>query len=245
MQNRMFLGRAVRYLVAEKGVRQSLDIGTGLPTMNSVHEVAQSVDPQCHVVYMDNDPIVLAHGQTCCTGLAEPHGDHQARPEGPRGDLRRHRAARHPGPQPAGRCCSSVLHFIRDAEDPAASSHGWMSPLASGSYLVISHATADSHRELDEAIQVYTGSTSSMHNRSRTQIGELFDGLDIVDPDRVAVPVASRRDDGPRRRARQVAVLVRSRRQALKRLSDSLNDPSGSLKEPKHLITICVQYVYG
>jgi trans-aconitate methyltransferase len=186
-QNRMFLGRAVRYL-ARRGVRQFLDIGTGLPTMGNVHEVAQEIDPDCSIIYVDHDPVVLAHGhdmlksarRTAIIGydLREPEAilaDHQ---------LRDHLDLS----QPVAVLLIAVLHFIQDREDPHGILARLMGALAPGSYLVISHATGDSYRELDQAIQVYDSATSSMHNRTRAEVESLFSGLELVEPGVVWLP---------------------------------------------------------
>jgi S-adenosyl methyltransferase len=180
-QNRMFLGRAVRYL-AEQGVRQFLDIGTGLPTMGNVHEVAQGVAPGCRVGYVDHDPVVLAHGRDMLASvsgatiighdLRQPDAilaDHELR------DLLDFG-------QPVAVLLVAVLHFIKDAEDPRGIVTRLMDAMAPGSYLVISHATADSFRELDDAIEAYSTASSSMHNRTRAEVEALFTGLDLVEP---------------------------------------------------------------
>lgn len=180
-QNRMFLGRAVRFL-AGQGVRQFLDIGTGLPTMGNVHEVAQGVAPDCRIVYVDHDPVVLAHGRNMLSSvsgatiighdLRQPPAilaDHELRGLF---DLS----------QPVAVLLVAVLHFIKDAEDPRGILAELMGAMAPGSYLVISHATADSYQELDDAIQAYSTASSSMHNRTRAEIEALFTGLDLVDP---------------------------------------------------------------
>src|SRR5262249_12765128 len=119
VQNRQFLGRAVRYLAAKQGIRQFLDIGTGLPTMNSVHEVTQSVAPDSRVVYVDNDPVVLAHARHVLHGLPGTMiTNHDLRdPEAITGD---------PGvramldfARPVAVLLVAILHFVADADDPA------------------------------------------------------------------------------------------------------------------------------
>jgi SAM-dependent methyltransferase len=186
-QNRMFLGRAVRYL-AGQGVRQFLDIGTGLPTMGNVHEVAQQVAPDCSIVYVDHDPVVLAHGRDMLKGVPRTAiiGHDLRQPE----EILADRELRDvlDLSKPVVVLLIAVLHFIRDSEDPQGILSRLMGALAPGSYLVISHATADSFRELDEAIQVYQGASSSMHNRTRAQVEALFGGLDLIEPGVVWLP---------------------------------------------------------
>ena len=187
-QNRMFLGRAVRYL-AEQGVRQFLDIGAGLPSMANVHEVAQRVAPECRVVYVDHDPVVLAHGRDMLASvsgatiighdLREPDAilaDHELRDLL---DLSR----------PVAVLLVGVLPFIKDAEDPRGIVATLMSATAPGSYLVISHGTADSFRELDDTAEVYRGATSSVRSRTHAEVEALFSGLDLVEPGVVWLPL--------------------------------------------------------
>jgi hypothetical protein len=187
-QNRGFLGRAVNYLVTELGVRQFLDIGTGLPTMNSVHQVAQATNPDSRVVYVDHDPVVLAHAQDLLHGVP---GTTILRH-----DLRDPDAIlADPGlramldfTQPVAVLLIAVLHFISDEEKPADIIGRLMNGLPAGSFLVISHATADSFAQLDDAIGVYQNATSSMFNRSRAEVEALFTGLDLIDPGVVWLP---------------------------------------------------------
>ena len=144
-ENRAFLGRAVRYLAAEAGIRQFLDIGTGLPTTNNVHEVAQAVAPSSRVVYVDNDPLVLAHARALLTSLpAGPHRLHPRRPARPGGDL--------VDPvvrevldfsQPVALMLVAILHFVPDEDSPAAVIATLLDALPPGSYLAASHLTTD------------------------------------------------------------------------------------------------------
>jgi hypothetical protein len=183
VQNRKFLMRAVRHLTADLGIRQFLDIGTGLPTMNSVHQVAQSIAPESRVVYVDHDPIVLAHSRNLLHGneratvirqdLRDPAGllaDPQLRAML---DFR----------QPVAVLLVAVLHFVSDGEDPYGAVRALLDPMPAGSYLVISHFTADSYDEqADAAAQGYQNASSSVHHRTRAQIAEFFAGYDLVDP---------------------------------------------------------------
>ena len=144
-ENRAFLGRAVRYLAAEAGIRQFLDIGTGLPTTSNVHEVAQAVAPSSRVVYTDNDPMVLAHARALLTSAPE------GRTAYIHADLR-DPAAILSDPatrdvldfsQPIALMLVAVLHFIPDEDNPAAILATLLDALPSGSYLVASHSTAE------------------------------------------------------------------------------------------------------
>jgi hypothetical protein len=133
--NRAFLGRAVRYLAAEAGIRQFLDIGSGLPTMANVHEVAQQVTPDARVVYVDNDPVAVQHSRAVLAGASTAVAI--------QADLRRpHEILAHPGlrdlldlTRPVGLLLVAVLHFITDEQDPATPGHlaarsapGWQPP---------------------------------------------------------------------------------------------------------------------
>ena len=144
-ENRAFLGRTVRYLVQSAGIRQFLDIGTGLPSANNVHEVAQSVAPESRVVYVDNDPVVLSHARSLLKS-------------GPRGrtayidaDLREPgRILAHPAlketldlAEPVALMLVAILHFLVDADDPAAIIRTLLSALPPGSFLVASHVTPE------------------------------------------------------------------------------------------------------
>jgi S-adenosyl methyltransferase len=144
-ENRAFLGRAVRYLVEEAGIRQFLDIGTGLPSANNVHEVAQSVAPESRVVYVDNDPIVLAHAKALLTGTP------QGRTAYIHADLREpEKILAHPTTRdvldfdrPLALLLVAVLHFIPDHENPARIVRTLIDALPSGSYVVSSHVTPE------------------------------------------------------------------------------------------------------
>jgi hypothetical protein len=184
-QNRKFLGRAVRHLTAALGIRQFLDIGTGLPTLSNVHEVAQSIAPGSRVVYVDHDPIVVAHGRDLLHG-----SDRTAIIER---DLRDPasiladpslRALLDFG-QPIAVLLVAILPYIRDDEDPYGVVDFLMSAVPVGSYLVISHFTADSDPRADVAALEYAKATSSVHTRTRAQVAKFFAGLELIDPGEV------------------------------------------------------------
>jgi hypothetical protein len=186
LQNRQFLGRAVRYLATEKGIRQFLDIGTGLPTMNSVHEVTQSVTPDSRVVYVDNDPVVLAHTRDLLNGVPGTMIANQdlRDPEAITSD--RHVRAMLDFDQPIAVLLIAILHFIADEDDPAGIVCDLMGAMPSGSYLVISHLTADHYSVADKVADVYADTTPGLHLRSRADVGALFCGLPLLPPGELA-----------------------------------------------------------
>lgn len=188
LQNRLFLGRAVRYLVTEAGIRQFLDIGAGLPTLGNVHEVARSIAPECRVVYVDHDPVVLAHGRNMLNAIDQATiiKHDLRRPEEILADEELRRIL--DLGKPVAVLLVAVLHFLRDEEDPRGIIGRLMNAMPPGSYLVISHATADFHPEWDEAIKAYSGANSSMRNRTRAEVEALFAGFDLVDPGVVLLP---------------------------------------------------------
>ena len=191
--NRAFLGRAVRYL-SSLGVDQFLDIGTGIPSAGNTHEIAQSVNPAARVVYVDNDPIVLAHARALMAG----HG--KGATTVVQADLRepaailadpRVRAALD-FDRPIALMLVAVLHFITDDENPGAIIKTLGDALPGGSYLVVSHGTEDGIVQqrrpgLDEAVDVYRNrSTAALTLRGKAAVTELFDGFPLVEPGLVA-----------------------------------------------------------
>jgi SAM-dependent methyltransferase len=196
VENRKFLRRAVHYLAAEAGITQFLDIGTGLPTQGNVHQVAQALRPGAKVVYVDNDPMVLAHSRALKTGgnavvieadLREPQAiiDHA--------DTRRLIDFS----QPLAVLLVAVLHFISDADNPPGIVAALREAISPGSYLVISHVTGDIRPETAaQAAARYKEVTSGATLRSRDEILRLFTGVDLIEPGLIQVP-HWRSDDQP------------------------------------------------
>ena len=200
-ENRAFLGRAVRYLVTEAGIRQFLDIGTGLPSANNVHEVAQSIAPQCRVVYVDNDPIVLAHARALLA--SSPQGrtayiDADARqPEKILADPLTLDTLDFS--QPIALMLVAILHFIPDDQDPAAMIATLLDALPSGSYLVATHVTPEYDPDmLYGAGRVYQDRGLSGALRTADELAALaFTGLEMVEPGIVPVSEWRPEGDGP------------------------------------------------
>jgi SAM-dependent methyltransferase len=188
--NRAFLGRAVRYLAAA-GIGQFLDIGSGIPTQGNVHEIAQQANPAARIVYVDIDPVAIAHSKAILAGnenaaiidadLRDPEKILSHDISGRLIDFS----------QPTGLLLMVVLHFIADAEDPWRIVATLRDALAPGSYLVLGHATDESKPGVAQATEkVYNRSVSTqLHLRPREQIRRFFDGFDLVDPGLVYVPL--------------------------------------------------------
>ncbi|TQM78251.1 S-adenosyl methyltransferase [Saccharothrix saharensis] len=182
--NRSFLRRAVTYL-AERGVRQFLDIGSGIPTAGNVHEIAQEVTSGCRVVYVDKDPVATAHGRLLLAGdpdsaavqadLREPD-DVLGRPEVTRLlDF----------DEPVGLLLLLVVHFVRPEEDPGRLLARYRDRLAPGSFVVISHATADNRADTMRRAADTVRESRSKDNlvyRTHAEVTGLFDGYDLVPP---------------------------------------------------------------
>jgi SAM-dependent methyltransferase len=187
--NRAFIGRAVRFLAAS-GVRQFLDIGSGIPTQGNVHEIAQQADPAARVVYADIDPVAVAHSKALLqgnTGAAIIQADLREPDKILSHDVTRRLID--PG-QPTGLLLVSILHFLADAEDPWRIVATLRDALAPGSFLVISHGTNEDQPDVANAVQkVYNrGVATALHLRSHQDILRFFDGFTVVDPGLVYIP---------------------------------------------------------
>jgi hypothetical protein len=182
--NRSFLGRVVRYLVIEGGIRQFLDLGSGLPTQANVHELAQGVAPDARVVYADNDPVVGSHGRAL---LASGHQVGMVF-----GDLRDPASIlRDPDvlglldlAQPVAVLCTSTLHFIADEAEPNQIIADYRDHMAAGSYLAITHGTLedDPAGEGEAAEGVYRQASSQLHVRTLPDVLRFFEGFELVEP---------------------------------------------------------------
>jgi hypothetical protein len=190
-ENRAFLGRAVRFLSAEAGISQFLDIGTGLPTTNNVHEVAQAVTPSSRVVYADNDPLVLAHARALLT--SSPEG----RTAYIHADLRDPQSILSDPSvlevldfgQPIALMLVAVLHFVPDEFNPAQVMATLIDALPPGSYLVASHITGEHDAEGPATgARAYRAAGLPAQLRDSGQFARLaFSGLDLVPPGVVLV----------------------------------------------------------
>lgn len=197
--NRAALTRAVRDIAATTGIRQFLDMGSGLPTADNVHQVAQRHAPGAHVVYVDSDPIVLAHGRALLEDN-EDTGVIQA-------DVREpDRIRGHPDTvrlidfdRPVGVILCAILHHLNDDEDPASVVRYWIDHVPSGSHFFITHFRTGNNPETAEAERVLQSTFGRGRWRSDDEIRALFGGLEILEPGIVPTAVwRSDRADGGR-----------------------------------------------
>jgi hypothetical protein len=188
--NRRFLGRAVRFL-SQAGIRQFLDVGSGIPTEGNVHEVAQQVDPGARVVYADIDEVALAHSKTILAGWENTAiiGGDLREPERILADEDTRRLIDFG--QPTGLLLVSVLHYIADADDPWKNVATLRDALAPGSYLVICHGTTEGRPTVVEAVgKVFNRSVATQsHARSRAEIQRMFGDFELVEPGLVHMPL--------------------------------------------------------
>jgi len=188
--NRAFLGRAVRYLVGEAGVRQFLDIGTGLPAADNTHEVAQSEAPECRVVYVDNDPVVLSHAKALLASGpdgATAYVDADLRdPE----TILAAAAEVLDFSRPVAVMLVAILQHIGDQDDPYGIVARLLAEIPSGSYLALSHPARDIHAaamaEIADRMNKLVAEKVTF--RTRAEVLRFFDGLELVEPGLVPVP---------------------------------------------------------
>jgi len=182
--NRGFHQRAARWLAGTPGIRQFLDIGSGLPTQNNTHQAVARVASDARVVYVDNDPMVRVHASSLLTGAGNTRfitADVRD-PESVLG---------HPQTrelidfgQPVGLLMTAVLHFVADGSDPHGLVARFVAELAPGSYLVLSHITADQKppAAVQAILDIYAHATEQIHMRSRAEVERFFDGLELLPP---------------------------------------------------------------
>jgi O-methyltransferase involved in polyketide biosynthesis len=184
VEDRGFLRRAVRHLVGEAGIRQILDIGTGLPTADNTHQVAQSIAPDARVVYVDNDPLVLSHARALLTGTDAGATDYvEADLNDPDGILKQ--AGRTLDfTRPVAVTLLGVLHFVRDDEAARAVVRQLVDALPAGSYVAIAHGCHDINRaEADDIVAFWNEhGTPKIKYRSSAEIAGFFDGLELLEP---------------------------------------------------------------
>lgn len=182
-ENRAFLVRAVRFLAAEAGIRQFIDIGTGLPTQNNVHEVALLAAPDARVIYSDYDPVVVTHGRMILSGATSAAFVD--------GDIRRLDEILQDADvrslidfdEPVAVLLAAILNFVADDEDPAGIITRLRTAMASGSYLVISHGASEERpATAQDVAKVYEKATAQAALRSRAEIRPFFAGFELLEP---------------------------------------------------------------
>ncbi|HEY3034658.1 MAG TPA: SAM-dependent methyltransferase, partial [Streptosporangiaceae bacterium] len=186
---RAFLARAVGYLAGVAGIRQFLDIGTGIPTANNTHEVAQDVEPGCRVVYVDNDPMVLAHARALLVGEPEGATDYVDADLRDTGKVLAEAARLLDFGKPVAVMLISVLHLIPDEDDPHAIVARLMEAVPSGSWLALSHPARDVHaQQVSEAATRFNKLAPAKATlRTRAEILRFFDGLELLEPGLVQI----------------------------------------------------------
>ncbi len=204
--NRAFLARVVRYLATERGIRQFLDIGTGIPASSNTHEVAQSVAPEARVVYVDNDPMVLAHARALLSSSeqgATAYLDADLRDTDKILDAARETLD---FTEPVAVMLIAVLHLISEADDPAGIIARLMAAVPPGSTLAISHVPNDMHMgamsDMSDRLNRLLSQPSTY--RSHAQVTGFFSGFELVDPG--VVPIQQWRPDTPEEAAAVAAM---------------------------------------
>ncbi|HEX3790864.1 MAG TPA: SAM-dependent methyltransferase [Pseudonocardiaceae bacterium] len=187
LMNRQFLGRAVREL-SDLGVTQFLDLGSGIPTVGNVHQIAQRINPEARVVYVDNEAVAVAHSQLILQD--NENADIVA------GDVR-DPAAVLGSPiaqrlldfsQPVGIIMCTILHFILDKDDPHGIVRRYRDACSTGSYLAISHGTTDNRPDLQAFGDAYRETANAVNLRPRDQVMPFFDGYELIEPGLVFTP---------------------------------------------------------
>jgi hypothetical protein len=194
--NREFLGRVVKKLAGEAGIGQFLDIGTGLPTANNTHEVAQATNPGARIVYVDNDPMVLVHARALLTSTAEGDTAYIDADINDPGKILAAAQETLDFDRPIAVMLLGILNFVVDNPTAADIVRQLVDAIPPGSYLVVSHPTAEVHREAVERAmaQWNAGGSAPICARTPKEIAEYFDGLELLDPG--VVTVSQWRPDG-------------------------------------------------
>jgi O-methyltransferase involved in polyketide biosynthesis len=187
---RAFLGRAVRYLVTEAGIRQFLDIGTGLPSANNVHQVAQSLAPECRIVYVDNDPLVISHARALLKSNDEGAVAYIDADLRDTSKILTEAAGTLDFARPTAVLLLGVLQFIPDEEDPYGIIGELTRAIAPGSFVTIAHPARDLEVEaIAEFLRRYNElATEKAWFRTHAEVSRFFDGLELIEPGVVRQP---------------------------------------------------------
>ena len=197
--NRAFLRRTVRYLTGSEGVRQFLDIGTGLPAASNTHEVSQAVAPESSVVYVDNDPLVLAHARALLTSRPEGHTAYLDADLREPGTILEQAAGTLDFTRPVAIMLLAILHYIPDLADARRTVARLIDAVPAGSFLVISHAATDLLPDdvaaFEKALNAHLPADHHHVARSHDKVSGFFDSVDLVEPG--LVRVSDWRPDSP------------------------------------------------
>jgi hypothetical protein len=188
--NRAFLGRAVRYLAGETGIRQFLDIGTGIPAAGNTHEVAQAIAPESRVVYVDYDPVVLAHARVLLTSSEAGATEYIDADLRDTGTILSQAAQLLDFTKPVAVTLLSIMHAVLDADDPYAIVTTLMDAVSSGSHLAISHGASDliDPEALQGLYDSFKGKVQQQFQwRNHEEMARFFTGMDLVEPGLVRV----------------------------------------------------------
>jgi hypothetical protein len=187
--NRGFLARTVRFLADNAGIRQFLDIGTGLPVANNTHEVAQAVGGESRVVYVDNDPMVLSHARALLRSSPEGRCSYIGADARDPGEILEAAAETLDFTQPVALMLVAVMHCVPDDDDPYGVVRTLLSAVPHGSYLVLSHPASDVNVEIRREVnrQMNALMRTPVTLRTRYQVTRFFEGLDLLDPGVVLV----------------------------------------------------------
>jgi O-methyltransferase involved in polyketide biosynthesis len=182
--DRLFLGRAVRYLTTEVGIRQFLDIGTGLPTQDNTHEVAQQAAPESRIVYVDNDPLVLVHARALLTSSEQGATDYIDADLHDPDNILRQAAKTLDFAQPVAIMLLGVMHFISDDDELQRIIDRLLASVPSGSYIAVANTTTAVNGETTaEAVRVWNiDAQPKLKLRTPERIAEFFTGLEVVEP---------------------------------------------------------------
>ena len=188
---RSFLVRAVRHLAGEVGIRQFLDVGTGLPTVNNTHEVAQAIAPESRIVYADNDPLVLVHARALLTSSSEGATDYIEADISDPDKILREAARTLDFTQPVALMLLAIVCHILDTNEAHAIVNRLLDALPSGSYLVLCDPTPEIRAEvMEEAVRQWNeNATPLIRTRSRQELSRFFDRLQLLDPGVVSCPL--------------------------------------------------------
>jgi O-methyltransferase involved in polyketide biosynthesis len=194
--DRAFLGRVMRFLTEDAGIRQFLDIGTGLPTSANTHEVAQRIAPESRIVYVDNDPLVLAHARALLTSTSEGKTVYIDADAHDPDSILQITADTLDFDRPVGIMLLGILNFILDTAEASAVVSALVDAVPSGSFVAITHPTLELGGEANVKAMAFWNENAKppITARTRTQFAHFFDGLELLEPG--IVPCSRWRPDG-------------------------------------------------